>query len=244
MLWFRRKTESDEFYAFFKKVLGYRPRHTELYHMALLHKSHSTVIKGHRLNNERLEYLGDSVLSTVVADHLYRKFPYKGEGPLTILRSRIVSRASLNDLAVRTGLIELVVYDTTQNGQFKSMGGNAFEALIGAIFLERGYNFTRKVIVERLLRVYMDIDAMADTDWNYKGLLIDWAQKRHQRLRFELVRTYTQGRDRRKRYECRVVLNEQPMLTGTDFTIKGAEQQAAELTYKQLTANGNTHTKQ
>ena len=232
---FARKKESPEFYRFFKNVLGFTPRHTELYHIALTHSSSSSVEHGHRINNERLEYLGDAVLGSIVAEYLYKKYPMKGEGFLTEMRSKIVSRKSLGSLARKIGLPELVEHQRGQQGAFKSLGGDAFEALIGAVYLEKGFRFTRHLIIDKLLCTYLDIDTLANTDWNYKGKLIDWGQKNHRKISFEVVRSrMVEGG--RKEYECRVNIDGQPQQSAIGYTIKSAEQLAAEKTYKALMA--------
>lgn len=236
-LLFRKKTESAEFYNFFRNVLGFTPRRTELYRIALTHRSLSTMEHGHRINNERLEYLGDAVLGAVVAEFLYKKYPSKGEGFLTEMRSKIVSRKSLGKLAQKTGLIDLVVHQRGQEGAFKSLGGDAFEAVIGAIYLERGYRFTQRLIVDRVLLTFLDIDEIATTDWNYKSKLIDWGQKNRKKVSFEVVRTFVRNRSGRREYECRVCIDGQPQQSGIDFTIKSAEQMAAEKTYKAIAGN-------
>lgn len=239
MLFARKKTkESPEFYHFFKNILGYTPRKTELYRIAFTHRSQSENVHGHRVNNERLEYLGDAVLGAVVAEYLYRKYPYEGEGFLTILRSKIVSRASLGELARKIRLPELVDYQRNSSGVFKSLGGDAFEALVGAMYLEKGYRFTRHVIVDRILRTYLDVDSIAVSDWNYKSKLIDWGQKAHRKITFEVVRSTTKGHGARREYECRVNLDGAPQQSGIEFSIKAAEQLAAEKTYKALEAAG------
>jgi ribonuclease-3 len=235
---FKRNKESKEFIGFFKNVLGYVPRRTDLYHVALTHRSSSTSHNGHRINNERLEYLGDAVLSAVVADYLYKKYPYQGEGFLTELRSKIVSRVSLNGLAKRIGLIDLVDYQRDSQGVFKSVGGDAFEALVGAIYIEKGYDFTQHVIVDRLLRIHIDVEAIAAADWNFKSKLIDWGQKHHKKVSFEVVRSFTRGNASRRQYESLVRIDGEPQKSAIEFSIKGAEQLAAELTYKALVAQG------
>ena len=238
MLLFRRNSESKEFNNFFRNILGFVPRHTELYHIALTHRSLSGNHKGHRINNERLEYLGDAVLGAVVAEFLYKKYPFQGEGFLTEMRSKIVSRRSLNGLAKQIGLIDLIEYQRGQAGAFKSIGGDAFEALVGAIYIEKGYKFTRKVIIERVLRTYLDVDTVASTDWNFKSKLIDWGQKHRKKVTFEIVRTTTQGRDHRRQYESRVLIDGKPQQTAIDYSIKSSEQAAAERTYRDLESKG------
>lgn len=206
--------------------------------MAFTHRSSSASHKGHRINNERLEYLGDAVLSAVVADFLYKKYPYQGEGFLTELRSKIVSRASLNKLAVKIGLVELVEYQRDSSGGFKSIGGDAFEALIGAMYLEKGYKFTQKVIVDKILCTYLDVDSVAATDWNFKSKLIDWGQKNHRKVTFEVVNTISQNHASRRQYESLVSIDGKPQKSAVEFSIKAAEQLAAEKTYKDLVSQG------
>ena len=194
--------------------------------------------EGHRTNNERLEYLGDAILGSVVAEYLYKKYPLKGEGFLTEMRSKIVSRKSLGQLARKIGMLGLVEHQRGTEGAFKSLGGDAFEALIGAIYLERGYRFTRKVIINKLLCTYIDIDEVAKTDWNFKSKLIDWGQKSHKKVTFEIVRSFVRGHAGRREYECRVDIDGEPQQSAIEYTIKAAEQLAAEKTYKALMQAG------
>ena len=231
---FAKKKESPEFYAFFKNVLGFTPRRTELYHIAFIHRSVSSMTEGHRINNERLEYLGDAVLGTVVAEYLYKKYPLKGEGFLTEMRSKIVSRKSLGQLAVKIGMMELIEHQRGGEGAFKSMGGDALEALIGAVYIEKGYRFTRRLIIRKLLCTYIDVDTVAQTEWNFKSKLIDWGQKSHKKVTFEIVRSVVHGQSGRREYECRVNIDGQPQQSAIEYTIKAAEQLAAEKTYKTL----------
>lgn len=238
MLFSPRNKESKEFNSFFRNILGYVPRRTELYHVAFTHRSSSSSHKGHRINNERLEYLGDAILSAVVADFLYKKYPFQGEGFLTELRSKIVSRASLNKLAVKIGLVEFIEYQHDSTGGFKSIGGDAFEALVGAMYLEKGYKFTRRVIVDKILCTYIDVEAVAATDWNFKSKLIDWGQKNHKKVVFEVVKTIAQNHASRRQYESLVSIDGIPQKSAVEYSIKAAEQLAAEKTYKDLVAQG------
>ena len=240
---FAKKKESPEFYAFFKNVLGFTPRRTELYHTAFIHRSVSSVTEGHRINNERLEYLGDAVLGTVVAEYLYKKYPLKGEGFLTEMRSKIVSRKSLGQLAVKIGMMELIEHQRGGEGAFKSMGGDALEALIGAVYIEKGYRFTRRIIIRKLLCTYIDVDTVAKTEWNFKSKLIDWGQKNHKKVTFEIVRSVVRGQSGRREYECRVNIDGQPQQSAVEYTIKAAEQLAAEKTYKTLMKSAGNEAK-
>ncbi len=232
MLWCCRKKEDTEFYRFFKNVLGFTPRRTEVYQIAFIHRSKSQeTLQGKRINNERLEYLGDAVLSSVVAEYLYKKYPYQGEGFLTEMRSKIVSRASLNKLAHKIGLTDLIQYNKDSQGVFKSIEGDAFEALVGAIYLERGFEFTRKVLINRILKMHVDIDAISHQDWNFKSKIIDWGQKNRHKVSFEVVQVLGKKSSRRQ-YEVQTLIDGEPKEKAIDYSIKAAEQLAAEKTYK------------
>ena len=237
MFLLRRHKENEPFYLFFRNILGFTPRRTEIYQMAFLHRSKSVeTMQGRRVNNERLEYLGDAVLSAIVAEFLYRKYPYEGEGFLTVLRSKIVSRANLNKLAHKIGLYELIQYNKESQGVFKSIEGDAFEALVGAIYLEKGYNFTRRVIINRIIKVHLDIEALSQQDWNYKSKLIDWGQKERRKVSFQVEKVVSPGKKNggRKEYEIRVFIDGAPQESAVEYSIKAAEQLAAEKTYKKL----------
>jgi len=194
--------------------------------------------QGWRVNNERLEYLGDAVLSAVVAEFLYKKYPHQGEGFLTEMRSKLVSRANLNKLAQKIGLSQLIQYNRESQGVFKSIDGDAFEALVGAIYLEKGYRFTRRVIIKKIMTTYLDVDAMAHTDWNFKSKLIDWGQKNHKKISFEVERVIYQGKESRRQYDVRVKIDGEPAEHAIDYSIKASEQLAAEKTYKKFQEEG------
>lgn len=235
----RYKGEHKEFYLFFKNVLGFTPRNTKLYQIAFIHKSKSVDMgQGWRVNNERLEYLGDAVLSSVVAEFLYKKYPYQGEGFLTEMRSKLVSRANLNKLAQKIGLSQLIQYNRESQGVFKSIDGDAFEALVGAIYLEKGYRFTRRVIIKKIMSTYLDVDGMAHTEWNFKSKLIDWGQKNHKKISFEVEHVTYQGKESRRQYDVRVKVGGEPAEHAIEFSIKAAEQLAAEKTYKKFQEQG------
>lgn len=233
------RQEDKPLYIFCKNVLGFRPRHVELYRIAFIHRSVSQDMgHGHRINNERLEYLGDAVLSSIVADYLYHRYPNKEEGFLTELRSKIVSRNNLNRLGSTIGLSELIHYDSRCNGEFKSKEGDGVEALVGAIYLDRGYRFTRRVVVRRFLRLYMDVDALANNEWNYKSKLLDWGQHYKHKIKFVVQNSGTQGNKGRMQYDVVVTIDNQPYLNAKANSIKDAEQLASEKTYLQLRQEG------
>jgi ribonuclease-3 len=240
LIFLPHKREHPEFYLFFKNILGFTPRNTRLYQMAFIHKSKSVETgTGARVNNERLEYLGDAVLGAIVAEYLYKKYPYQDEGFLTEMRSKLVSRANLNKLARKIGLPELVQSAKGAQGGFKSVDGDAFEALVGAIYLEKGYRFTRRVLIDKVITAHIDIDALAHADWNYKSKLIDWAQKGQHKISFDVERVFVQGKESRKEYDVRVIIDGKPAEHAVDYSIKAAEQLAAEKTYKRFQQEGH-----
>lgn len=184
-LLFRKDKES---YFRFYEILGFYPHDIRIYEQALLHKSSSIKLeKGHLLNNERLEFLGDAVLDTVIADILYRKFDGKREGFLTNTRSKIVSRETLNRVASEIGLLQLIKFSTRQSAHNNYMGGNAFEALIGAIYLDRGYYGCKHFLEHRIIGKYIDIDRISRKEVNFKSKLIEWSQKNRMEISFELL---------------------------------------------------------
>lgn len=215
-------------------TLGITPWRISYYQTALTHRSVSTEESGHRVNNERLEYLGDSVLGTVVAEYLYKRYPFQGEGFLTEMRSKMVSRINLNDLAEKIRLVEQMDYDHSVRSVSKSMGGNAIEALVGAIYLDRGYRVARRVIISCFIAKHMDIKTLESRGWNYKGKLLDWGQKEKHKVAFQVRSTHRANRHHPAQYEVVVLIDNKPAESASEVTIKAAEQLAAERTYKKL----------
>ena len=169
-------------------MLGFYPRNIRIYEQALLHKSSSVKSdKGRLLNNERLEFLGDAILDAVVGDIVYQKFDGKREGFLTNTRSKIVSRESLNRLAEQIGLLKLIKFNTRQAAHNSYMGGNAFEALVGAIYLDRGYEYCKFFMERRIIGQYLDLNKVSRKEVNFKSKLIEWTQKNKVEIVFELV---------------------------------------------------------
>jgi ribonuclease-3 len=167
------------------KILGFRPSHMKLYEMAFIHKSASLVLPdGNIVNNERLEYLGDAILDAIVADYLFRNYPGKDEGFLTKMRSKMVKRKHLNLLALRLGIDKLMVAQTNPINVSKHLYGNAFEALVGAIYLDKGYLRTNHFIGQ-IIKRYVNLERLLKTDSDYKSQLIEWAQKHKQEIVFE-----------------------------------------------------------
>lgn len=184
-LFFRKDKES---YFRLYSILGFYPCHIEIYQQALLHKSVKTVKeKGHCINNERLEFLGDAILDAIVGDIVFRHYPGKREGFLTNTRSNIVKRETLNKIAIEMGLDKLIKCDTNINSHNNYMYGNAFEALVGAIYLDRGYDYCMSFMRKRILQQFVNLDKIAYKEVNFKSKLIEWAQKNHLEFDFKLV---------------------------------------------------------
>lgn len=232
------KSEQDRnIEKFLKNILGVRPGNILLYKVALIHKSCShRDVSGFKVNNERLEYLGDTVLSTIVGHYLFTKYPHQGEGFLTEMRAKMVSRVSLNSLAKKIGLPDLIEYNKDINTRFASMPGDAFEAMAGALYLDKGYQKTYRALIDRVFTVYVDISDMEIKEWNFKSKIIDWGQKNKVKVFFQVLEI--SNVDHRKQYNVAVFTDDEQQQNATAFSIKAAEQLAAEKTYKQLVADG------
>ena len=180
--------KEKELFSSLREILGFYPRHIELYKLALMHKSIARRnAKGKPVNNERLEFLGDAVLDAVVGDIVYRHFDGKREGFLTNTRSKLVQRDTLNKLAQEMGINRLILSSGHSNSHNNYMGGNAFEALVGAIYLDRGYDMCMRFMQKRILSQLINIDKVAYKEVNFKSKLIEWSQKNKVRLDFKLV---------------------------------------------------------
>ncbi len=215
-----------------KNIFGFRPSNLHLYKLAFRHKSANKDVNGIKINNERLEYLGDAVLGSVIADYLFKKFPYKGEGFLTEMRSKIVCRSNLEKLSRKLGLDKLIESSGDSRSSAKSMRGDAFEAFVGALYLDKGYDFTQKVIIKRIVNIHIDIDALEHLDLNFKSKLIEWAQKEKRDLNFDVVGE--RGEKNKRQYEVEVIVDNKSICMGIDFSIKGAEKIAAEKAWNLL----------
>ena len=184
-LLFRKDKES---YLCFYRMLGFYPHDIRIYEQALLHRSSSVKSnQGRLVNNERLEFLGDAILDAVVGDIVYQKFEGKREGFLTNTRSKIVSRESLNHVAEQIGLSKLIKFSIRHASHNSYMGGNAFEALVGAIYLDRGYAYCKDFMENRIIGQYMDLNKVSRKEVNFKSKLIEWSQKNKVTIVFDLI---------------------------------------------------------
>lgn len=215
-----------------KNIFGFTPGNIFLYQLAFRHKSASNqTIKEFKVSNERLEYLGDAILSAVVADYLFKKFPTKNEGFLTEMRARIVSRASLNKLSQKLGFEQLLQYSRDNKMRYKSLGGDAFEAFIGAMYLDKGYSFCYKIIINRIFKLHINLESLEHTEFNFKSRLLEWSQKEKKHVDFDVTES---GESHSKLYVVQVRIENQDYGKASDFSIKGATQLAAEKTFHML----------
>ncbi len=221
-----------------KNIFGFCPGNIFLYRLAFLHKSATQeTLNGVKVNNERLEFLGDAILNAVTADYLFKTFPTRDEGFLTEMRSKIVSRAQLNKLSQKMGIDSLIQIDSSSNGLFRSLKGDAFEALIGALYLDKGYDFTKKIIIERIIRHNFNIDELVNQEVNFKSKLIEWTQKERKQLRFNVLKEIGSGY--KKQYIVDVIIDGNSFAHGQDYSIKGAEQNGAEKAWQKINSDNS-----
>ncbi len=210
------------------RILGFLPGKQRLYEIAFIHKSASTTCKnGQLINNERLEYLGDAILDAVISDYLYTRFPDKDEGFLTQLRAKLVKRKMLNKLASNLGISALLVSRTNSDQSKINLLGNAFEALIGAIYLDKGYVRTKKYVIRKVLKQYVDLERLAGKESDFKSRIIEWAQKNKQEISFISEEETTEG-SHEIHYNSQVLLENKELGAGQGHSKKDAEQKAAE----------------
>lgn len=220
-------SKNKKFYKLIYQLVGFYPSNLQVFKVAFTHKSASRYFdktKNH-LNNERLEFLGDAILAAVVADFLFSYFPYKKEGFLTKMRSRIVSREQLNDIALDIGLQYHIVSQSRINGT-KNIYGNALEALIGAVYIDKGYNRTKEFIIKKLINKNIDLKELSLTDSDYKSQLIEWSQKNKIDLKFddEEIESTEQNS---QYFTSAVKVGENILGTGKGLSKKEAQQNAS-----------------
>ncbi len=212
------------------EITGITPGNIHVYKLAFIH---SSLADEQHQSNERLEFLGDAILSSIIADYLFQKFPYRDEGYLTDIRSKMVSRNQLNDLAHRLGIDKLVLYNKSDTFlSKKSIGGNALEALIGAVYLDGGYELARRFIIKKIVLPHLDIQEVEVNHFNYKSKLLEFAQRSGQRLEYKLLSEIKSNRH--TRFKIAVYVNGEEMGIGEDTNKKNAEKNAAQQAYAKL----------
>ena len=226
--------KEKELFSAIHEMTGFYPRNIEYYQLALMHKSASRRnANGRPLNNERLEFLGDAILDAVVGDIVYRHFKGKREGFLTNTRSKLVQRDTLNKLAQEIGLIQLIKSNDHSTAHNSYVGGNAFEALVGAIYLDRGYNACMAFMQKRILRQLINIDKVAFKEVNFKSKLLEWTQKNRVRMEYKAIR---QSKDESGSpvFECVVLIEGVEGCKGRGYSKKESHQQASRDTLLRL----------
>ncbi|MBN2350592.1 MAG: ribonuclease III [Bacteroidales bacterium] len=215
-----------KFKKLLKVIIGFNPKNLKLYRLAFVHKSGAYLVsKNSSINNERLEYLGDSILDAVVAEHLFVKFPKNDEGFLTQMRSKIVNRDNLNYLAVKLGITNLILCNIT-NDNHKSIYGDALEALIGAIYLDKGFKKTKKYILERIIENHINLTKLQQTEVDFKSRLIEWGQKNRKNINFSNFEEQNKE-DKSPVFVSYILIVDEIIGRGVGSSKKEAEQNAA-----------------
>lgn len=225
-----KKTESSSFKKELKNILGFKPADLSLYKIGLTHRS---IREGADENNERLEYLGDAVLSALIADYLFKRYPYKGEGFLTEMRSKMVNRQQLNEIAIRMGLKKITLFNK-MDGSLKvsQIFGNTLEALVGAIYLDKGYKKTSKWVKDFIILPHMFMEDLENLEINHKNKLYGWANKNGKVLEFETLDERLENG--RRLFTIAAVVDGQSIAEGKAFNKKDASQIAAQLAVEKL----------
>ncbi len=217
--------------------MGFSPGNLKLYEIAFIHRSATfTLPDGKKVNNERLEYLGDAVLDAILSDYLFEKFPDANEGFMTKIRSRIVNREVLNQLAVSMGINKILISNISSIHLTRNLYGDALEALIGSIFIDKGFKKTKKFFIRNVLNKYLDMNVIVNTDTDYKSLVFEWVQKHKSNLIF----TYNEEYDfnlKKSVFSTILFIDKNEMGEGHGASKKEAEQEAASQAWKQLKDN-------
>lgn len=231
--------DEQEFKVRLKKLLKFNPGNLQLYEIAFIHRSASlTLPNGKKVNNERLEYLGDAVLDAILSDFLFVKFPDANEGFLTKIRSRIVNRDVLNQLAISMGINKILISNINSTHQTKNLYGDALEALIGSVFLDKGFKKTKKLFLKNVLNKYLDLNVIVNTDTDYKSLVFEWVQKHKSNLIF----TYNEEYDfnlKKSVFSTTLFIDREVLGEGHGSSKKEAEQEASSQAWIRLKENFN-----
>ena len=225
-------------YVLYRKLLGFYPTDIHLYEQACLHRSSSICEQGRRINNERLEFLGDAILDAIVADILFHKFKTNKEGFLTNTRAKIVKRESLNEIAVKLGLDNFITYSMRTSSHNNYMFGNAFEALIGAIYLDKGYRYCKKFVETRIIDPYIDLEKISKEEFNFKSRLIEWGQKHKVDIEFALIETIV-DQDNNPVFQSQALLGGISGGIGIGYSKKESQQNAARIALNRIRRDKN-----
>lgn len=229
----RASSNDGDFFLAIKKILGFKPKDISIYEEAFTHRStNEKDSKGNSQNYERMEFLGDAMLGAVIASHLYKEVPGGNEGYLTKMRSKVVSREHLNELGRDLELIKLVKTSIPTQQFGSNIHGNVFEALIGAIYMDRGYTYCEKFIRKRVIKPYVDIEKLEGKIISYKSLFIEWCQKHKKHFKFAVYEDT--GNDTLKHFAVKLQLENQTVAKARATSKKKAEERAAKRAYYKL----------
>ncbi len=234
-IWFKGSKSNRNLRRSIKTIAGITPGNVELYKLATQHRSIARQNDiGLKESNERLEYLGDAILGAIVAEYLFKKYPLKNEGFLTEIRSRIVNRDALNLAARNMGISDIVEFTSNKKSRqaYKSIYGDTLEALIGAIYLDKGYKLTRRFIVRKLLRQQYDLDKIIQINPNYKSKIIEWAHRQNKEIKFEIAEI--RGASHNREFKAELIVEGKSISEGNGFSKKKAEQDAAQKSCEKL----------
>ena len=240
MLFFRRENngtyilDKQEFRLWLKEMFGFKPKNLKLYEVALIHRSATfTLPNGNKINNERLEYLGDAIITGILSDYLFEKYPDANEGFMTKVRSRIVNREVLNQLATSIGINNILICRVGSNHSKNNLFGDAFEALIGALFIDKGFKKTKKIFINCILHKYLDIEEIINTNADYKSLIFEWVQKNKSHLIFKYNEEYD-FEQKKSIFTTKLFIDHKELATGHGVSKKEAEQEASCIAWKKL----------
>ncbi|HMF71778.1 MAG TPA: ribonuclease III domain-containing protein [Flavitalea sp.] len=230
---FRGKENNDSFKKSLRNVLGFTPGKVVLYKAALTHRS---VRDTADQNNERLEYLGDAILSGIVADFLFKKYPYKEEGFLTEMRSKMVNRNKLNEIAIKMGIKKVTFFNKFDNSlKMSQIFGNTLEALVGAVYLDKGYDKTKKWVLEVIIIPHLFMEDLENLEINNKNKLYGWANKNGKNLEFETLDEKIEGG--RRLFTIGAMVDGVCLAEGKAYNKKDASQIASSIAISKLGLN-------
>ena len=240
MLFFLRKTngtyilDEREFCSRLKNMFGFKPQNLKLYEAALIHRSATFILPdGKKINNERLEYLGDAVINNILSDYLFEKYPDANEGFMTKMRARIVNHDVINRLAASLGIDDILICNINSAHSKTNLFGDAFEALIGALFIDKGFKKTKKIFINCILHRYLDLETIMNTNADYKSLLFEWVQKNRANLIFKYNEEYDFNQ-RKYVFFAKLFIDSKELASGHGLSKKEAEQEAAAVAWKKL----------
>jgi len=220
-------TNKQEFASSLKKIIGFHTHNLRIYEVAFIHRSASfSLTDGQRINNERLEFLGDAVLDAILSDYLFEKFPDASEGFMTKIRSRIVNREILNQLAISMGIDRILISNVSSAHSTRNLYGDALEALIGALFVDKGFKKTKNLFIKRVFNKYLDLETIVEIDSDYKSLVFEWIQKHKSNLTFEHKEEYD-FKLKKSVFSATLIINNEEFGKGQGASKKEAEQEAA-----------------